>query len=364
MTAERPLIVSIVGTRPEAIKLTPVLHALAERTDFHQRLILTGQHPGLAGSFGFLEVEDLAIDPNEQSAGELRESLHYALLRNFAHRRPDLVLVQGDTTSAVAGAMAARDCRIPVAHVEAGLRSHDLLQPWPEEANRITIDELSALLFAPTASAARNLAAESQVTGEIHVTGNSGIDALFQIREAAAHPDAQAEERRTILVTCHRRENREALPDIAAALKRIVRQLPVRIVLPLHPNAYVRRAVEPLLAGEPHIELLEPVDHEHMVRLMSRSWLILTDSGGLQEEGAALGRPVLVLRSVTERAEALETENAELVGTDPGRIFAAVSCLLADADKYRRMARPTLAFGDGRAAPRIADTIGRFLARA
>lgn len=361
--ADKPLIVSVVGTRPEAIKLTPVLQALAARDDLDQSLVLTGQHSGLAASFDFLEVEDLAIDPREQSAGELRENLHYALLRCFAHRRPDLVLVQGDTTSAVAGALAARDCRIPVAHVEAGLRSHDLLHPWPEEANRIDIDRVSTLLFAPTPNAARNLAAEPYITGEIHVTGNSGIDALFQAREAALEAVPGSDDRRVVLVTCHRRENRPELPNIAAALKRIVRQLPIRIVLPLHPNPFVRRAVEPLLKGEPHIDLLEPVDHEQMVRLMEQSWLILTDSGGLQEEGAALGRPILVLRSVTEREEALESENAELVGTDPVRIFAAVSCLLADDEKYERMARPTLVFGDGRAAPRIAETIGRFLAR-
>ncbi|HEY0446271.1 MAG TPA: UDP-N-acetylglucosamine 2-epimerase (non-hydrolyzing) [Allosphingosinicella sp.] len=364
MAADRPLIVSIVGTRPEAIKLAPVLRALAARPDFEQRLILTGQHPGLARQFDFLPVDDLAIDPREQSAGELRENLHYALLRQFVRRRPDLVLVQGDTTSAVAGALAARDCGIPVAHVEAGLRSHDLDHPWPEEANRIVIDELAALLFAPTERAAGNLAAEPNVTGAIHVTGNSGIDALFEACAAAPGPAPADDARRTILVTCHRRENRTELFKIATALKRIVRQLPLGILFLLHPNPYVRRAVEPLLGGEPYIQLLEPVGHEEMVALMARSWLILTDSGGLQEEGAALGRPVLVLRTVTERSEALDTANAELVGTDPARIFAAVSCLLADEEKYAAMARPTLAFGDGHAAPRIADEIGRFLARA
>ena len=364
MAADRPLIVSIVGTRPEAIKLAPVLRALAALPNIEQSLILTGQHPGLARHFHFLPVDDLAIDATEQSAGELRESLHYALLRHFIARRPDIVLVQGDTTSAVAGALAARDCDIPVAHVEAGLRSHDLQQPWPEEANRVVIDEVAALLFAPTERAALNLAAEPRVKGEVHVTGNSGIDALFELREAAEGAVPDAGERKTILVTCHRRENRHELFKIATALRRIVRQLPLRILFLLHPNPYVRRAVESLLAGEPHIALLEPVDHEEMVRLMGRSWLILTDSGGLQEEGAALGRPVLILRSVTERSEALDSANAELVGTDPARIFAAVSCLLADTDKYADMARPTLAFGDGHAAPRIAEEIERFLARA
>jgi UDP-N-acetylglucosamine 2-epimerase (non-hydrolysing) len=360
--AERPLIVSVVGTRPEAIKLEPVLRALADRSDLDQRVILTGQHADLDRHFDFLPVQDLAIDPREQSAGELCESLQFELLQWFVRSRPSLVLVQGDTTSAVAGALAARDCGIPVAHVEAGLRSHDLQQPWPEEVNRIAIDEVSTLLFAPTPRAAENLATEPRVTGQIYMTGNSGIDALFHARDAAGtEAPAGPDERRLILVTCHRRENRTELFKIATALKRIVRNLPMTVVFPLHPNPYVRQLVEPFLAREPHIRLIEPVGHEEMVRLMGRSWLILTDSGGLQEEGAALGKPVLVLRNVTERSEAVETDNAELVGTSPARIFAAVSCLYADQEKYSRMARPTLAFGDGRAAPRIADEIQRFL---
>jgi UDP-N-acetylglucosamine 2-epimerase (non-hydrolysing) len=360
--AERPLIVTVVGTRPEAIKLAPVLRALSGRAEFDQRVILTGQHPDLADNFAFVPVDDLAIDPSEHSAGELRERLHDALCRQLGRRRPKLVVVQGDTTSAVAGALAARDCDIPVAHVEAGLRSHDLRQPWPEESNRIAIDEVSALLFAPTSQAAGNLVAEPRVTGSVHVTGNSGIDALFEARAAAPAALAEAGTRKTVLVTCHRRENRGlVLAGIATALKRIVRQLPIEIVFLLHPNPHVRRAVEPLLAGEDHIVLLEPVDHAGMVGLLSRAWLILTDSGGLQEEGAALGRPVFVLRNVTERAEAIETANAELVGTEPGRIFAAVSALVRDEAKYARMARPSLAFGDGRAGPRIAELIEDFL---
>ena len=362
MAAERPLIVTIVGTRPEAIKMTPVMQALRDRGDVDQQLILTGQHPGLASGLDFVPVEDLAVDPTEQSPGELRESLHYALCRSLNRRRPDLVLVQGDTTSAVAGALAARDCEIPVAHVEAGLRSHDIRQPWPEEANRIAIDELSTLLFAPTSTAAGNLAAEPRVNGAVHVTGNSGIDALFQARSSAPAPEPTS--RRMILVTSHRRENRGlVLTGIATALKRIVRELDVEVVFPLHPNRHMRAAVELLLADEPHIRLIEPVEHEEMVRLMASAWLIVTDSGGLQEEGAALGKPVFVLRNVTERWEAVENDNGELIGTEPARIFAAVSRLFHDEDRYAQMSRPSLAFGDGHAAPRIAEAIGEFLLR-
>ena len=362
MAADRPLIVTIVGTRPEAIKLTPVLHALLERGEVEQQLILTGQHPGLAPALDFIPVEDLAVDPTEQSPGELRESLHYALCRSLTRRRPDLVLVQGDTTSAVAGALAARDCEIPVAHVEAGLRSGDIRQPWPEEDNRITIDELSALLFAPTTKAAGNLASEPRVNGAVHVTGNSGIDALFRARAATSVSSTPPPERRMILVTVHRRENRGlVLTGIATALKRIVRELDAEVVFPLHPNQHVRRAVEHLLADEPHIRLIEPVEHEEMVRLMASAWLIVTDSGGLQEEGAALGRPVFVLRNLTERWEAVDDDNVELIGTEPARIFAAVSSLFHDEARYARMSRPSLAFGDGHAAPRIAEAIGKFL---
>jgi UDP-N-acetylglucosamine 2-epimerase (non-hydrolysing) len=272
------------------------------------------------------------------------------------------VLVQGDTSSALAGALAAKDCGIALGHVEAGLRSGDFLQPWPEEDHRVRIDALADLLFAPSETAASNLRAEPKVKGAIHVTGNSGIDALLHTRSLCPVPP-RPDGRRTILVTCHRRENQGAeLMNVAQALKRIVRRLPVEIIFPLHTNPHLRRSVRQLLAREPNIALVEPVGHEQMVRLMDRAWLILTDSGGLQEEGPALGKPVLVLRNTTERHEALESDNIELVGTEPSRIFAAVSMLMHDADRYARMSRPSFPFGDGHAAPRIAAIIEEFLA--
>ncbi|HEV2747995.1 MAG TPA: UDP-N-acetylglucosamine 2-epimerase (non-hydrolyzing) [Allosphingosinicella sp.] len=352
-------IVSVVGTRPEAIKMAPVLRALAER-GLCQQLLLTGQHALPAGLLNLpAAVHDLAVDPREQSVDRLRQRIQAAICGHLAARLPDLMLVQGDTTSAVAGAIAARACGIPLGHVEAGLRSFDLRQPWPEEGNRIAIDRLSDLLFAPTRAAANNLAVDRQINAWIYITGNTGIDALYAARTALPRPERRPD-RKLILVTCHRRENQgAAMTRIAAALRRLVAELPVEIVLPLHPNRHVRAAIEHLLSDEPHITLLPPVEHGEMVRLMVASWLILTDSGGLQEEGPALGRPVLVLRNVTERPEA--AANMELVGTNADRIFAAVSRLLTEPDRYARMAMPALPFGDGRAAARIADAVEAFL---
>ncbi len=358
----RPLILSVVGTRPEAIKMAPVVRALAERPGLDQELVLTGQHRDLEEMFDRPgpAIHRLGVNLSEQTAGEICEVVREALGRHFS-RRPDLVLVQGDTSSALAGALAAKDRGIKLGHVEAGLRSGDLLQPWPEEGHRVRIDALADLLFAPSGAAARNLAGERQVRGAVHITGNSGIDALFHARSLCPAKPSPGE-RRMVLVTCHRRENQGAqLRKIAAALKRMARELPLYILFPLHPNPHLRQSVRQLLGREPDIALIDPVDHAQMVCLMDRAWLILTDSGGLQEEGPALGKPVLVLRNTTERGEAVESENLELVGTDPDRIFTAVSQLLNDAERYARMSRPSFPFGHGGAAPKIAEIVEDFL---
>lgn len=357
MGADAFHIASIIGTRPEAIKMAPVLRELARRPGIRQTVVLTGQHQGLAideSAVPGCNIQCLAFDPRHQTAGEIREAIQYALHTPLRRDRPAMVLVQGDTSSALAGALAAADCGIPVGHVEAGLRSHDLQQPWPEEGNRVAIDALADLLFAPTDLAAHNLADEG-VKGRVAVTGNSGIDALFQARRPMAVV-REPGSRKLILATCHRRINRgEALQRVAMALKRIARELPVDIVFPLHPNPHVRTAIEALLTDEPHIRLIEPVGYEEMVALIDASWIILTDSGGLQEEGPALGKPVLVLRNVTERPEA--GASLELVGTDPDRIAAAVTRLLTDPAHYTRMATPSTAFGKGHASERIVDLI-------
>jgi UDP-N-acetylglucosamine 2-epimerase (non-hydrolysing) len=360
----RHRIISIVGTRPEAIKMAPVARALATRTAVDHHLVLTGQHAGLSRWLDLPpgRVRELDFDPSARTQRELRRTLQARLSADFRAQRIDLVLVQGDTTSAVAAACAARDCGIPVGHVEAGLRSFDLRQPHPEEGHRIVIDALADLLFAPTETAPANLRRDPKTRGRIRVTGNTGIDALLQARARLAPGRAVPGGRRLVLATCHRRENQgKPAARVGEALKRLVRELPVRIGFTLHLNRHIRRAQERSLAGADHIELLEPSDHQDMVRLMDESWLILSDSGGLQEEAPALGRPLLVLRNVTERPEALATGNVELVGTDPERIVAAVAGLLADPARYERMSRPAFPFGDGRAAERIAQAIDCWL---
>ncbi len=346
--------------------MRPVLRAIAARAFATQQLILTGQHHGLGGGFDFLPgdaVSELAIDPAEQSAGELRDAIHHGLCGRLDRRRADLVLVQGDTSSAYAGALAARDCGIPLGHVEAGLRSFDRLRPWPEEDYRVAIDALSDLLFAPSVAAARNLSAEAEVHGAVHLTGNSGIDALMEASALLA-PVAPECGRKSILLTCHRRENRgEPLRRVAAACLRLVREHPVEIIVPLHPSPPARARLQGLLGGEPHIRLIEPLGHSAMIAAMAASWLLVSDSGGVQEEAPALGVPLLVLREVTERPEVVETGNAELVGTDPDRICSSVAALLADPARHRRMSRPAFPYGRGDAAERTAEAITRFLQR-
>jgi len=343
--------------------MAPVARALERLPGVEHQVFLTGQHAGLDTYFDARErLGQLRFNPRDRAVGSLRAALRALLCGRFRRRPAELVLVHGDTTSAAAAALAASDCSIPVAHVEAGLRSFDLDAPWPEEGHRIAIDALAELLFAPTEDAAANLRREARVSGRIFVTGNSGIDALLQARARIARPPGSACERPLILVTCHRRENLGAPAEaVCAAIRRMAAELPVRVAAPLHLNPLARATIEDALAGLDHVELLEPLDYEAMVGLMDSSWLILTDSGGLQEEAPALGKPVLVLRNVTERPEALATGNLELVGTDPDRIFAAVAGLLADPAKYARMARPAFPFGDGHASERIAAAIQAWL---
>jgi UDP-N-acetylglucosamine 2-epimerase (non-hydrolysing) len=360
----RRRVVSIVGTRPEAIKMAPVGAELSRRRRLSHEVLLTNQHACLGEAFSAEAglVREIDYDPVGRTPADLRRSLRAQLAERLRPHRIDLVLVQGDTASAVAGARAASDCGIPIGHVEAGLRSFDLRQPFPEEGYRMAIDAAADLLFAPTETAADNLRRYARARGRIVVTGNSGIDALLQVRARLEPVEREESGRRLILFTCHRRENQGRLMTaICDSLKRLVADLPVRVVAPLHPNRHVRRSLEQALGGTEHIELVEPLDHEAMVRLMLRSWLILSDSGGLQEEAAALGTPLLVLRHVTERPEALASGNMELVGTNPARIVTTVRRLLAYPQSYFRMARPAFPFGDGRASERIADAIEAWL---
>lgn len=355
------VVLSVIGTRPEAIKMLPVVEALAAWPGIAQHLLFTGQHRGLEAGFEGYARHRLHCDLKDLSVAGMRERLRASILERLEALHPDLVIVQGDTTSALAGALAASDLGIKVAHVEAGLRSFDPAQPYPEEENRVAIDAIASILFAPTAGNAANLAAEPAVRGEVHVTGNSGVDALLAAAPRPAMPREQGPRRR-IVVTCHRYENqKQVFHGIAQGLRRLVSELPVELLFPLPVNEPKRRPIVAELGGVEHIALLPPLDHADMVALLRSSWAILTDSGGLQEDGPPLGIPVLLMRELTERPEAIG--NVELVGADPGRILHCVNRLLMSQTHYALMAEPSFPFGDGRAAPRIAELIADFLER-
>jgi UDP-N-acetylglucosamine 2-epimerase len=360
---DRPCRVLVVfGTRPEAIKMMPVLAALRDRPEVRSISCATGQHGALVADVlaEFGQQADIDLGPMQAGIGLplLTGYLLTAMAGAIAATAPDLVLVQGDTLSAFAAALAAQQARVPVGHVEAGLRSGDLENPWPEEFHRVAIDAFAALRFAPTAAAAANLAAEYG-SGRVLVTGNTGIDALFHARRTGVVPVVAAEGRRLLLVTAHRRENWGApLAGIAEAVASLAARGDVEIAWPLHPNRAVRDPVVARLAGLPGIHLLGPLPFRDNVALMRAAHLVLTDSGGMQEEAPALGRPVLVLREVTERPEVVEAGAALLVGTATGSILAAANRLLDDPVLHAAMSRPVFPYGDGHAARRIAEAVG------
>jgi UDP-N-acetylglucosamine 2-epimerase (non-hydrolysing) len=324
-------------------------------------LILTGQHDLEPADFelGSYSATQLNCRGTEDPHAHVKDVVA-AILANL-WERPDLIIVQGDTSSALGGALAALSAQVPVAHVEAGLRSHDPLMPWPEEEYRTAIDARADLLFAPTALAARNLRREG-VGGAIFVTGNTGIDAVLKTAAELPPPGLCDRGLPRLLVTCHRRENwGDGLRSVAAALRRLAESGAVRIEVMLHPNPHVSGTMEALLGGHRSITLLEPCSHAELAARMRDCDLMLSDSGGVQEEAPALGVPLLLLRDKTERPEALWTGNLRLVGTDSERIYDAVRSLLADPVALAAMARPCLPYGDGRAGYRIATLIEQWL---
>lgn len=346
--------------------MAPVVLALREHPTIEPILIATGQHGTLfdhaLAPFGLLPDYKLnamfeALDP-EAMVAAMQAQLEPLLQR----LQPRLVLVQGDTTSALAAAQAAVALEIPVGHVEAGLRSHDLERPWPEEGNRIAIDRISALLFAPTEGNMANLACDPAVKGKAHLTGNSGIDALLHIHRQQSETSAPRDKRKSILVTLHRRET---IGDPLRRICTMVRQLADRddifITLPLHPNPKVRSIINDHLGSHPDIALVEPFSYPEMIRRMAAADVILSDSGGVQEEAPALGVPLLILRDVTERPEAISCGAALLSGTNPDDIFRNVLTLLSDDAVRERMAVPRFPFGHGDAARKILSVIENYV---
>lgn len=362
----------IFGTRPEAIKLFPVVRALAARPELTVRTCVTAQHRGLLDQV--LGIADLVpdIDLDLMEPGQSLDRLTARLLTGLGEvmdaHKPDLVIVQGDTATAMAGALAAYYRRVPVAHVEAGLRSGDIYHPWPEEVNRRIVAPIAALHFAPTETAAAALRRETISPDTIHVTGNTVIDALLWTQQRiAAEPTlagglgalaARFAGRRLVLVTTHRRENfGGGMAAIARAIGRIADRSDVAVLFPMHPNPNVASAMDAVLGQRENVARIEPLDYPHFVRALAMCDVVLTDSGGVQEEAPALGKPVLVMRETTERPEGVEAGTAKLVGTDEARIVSEIFTLLDDSDAHAAMARAHNPFGDGHASERIAEIV-------
>lgn len=361
------------GTRPEAIKLFPVIHALKNEADFNVTVCVTAQHREMLDQvLSVAQIEpdvDLDIMRPNQSLPQITSRILQSFDDVLADVAPDRVMVQGDTTTAMAAALSSYYRKIPVDHVEAGLRSGDIYSPWPEEVNRKVVGSLASLHFAPTVRAAESLIRENVPRERIFVTGNTVIDALLQtkgridehVREHGAFDSdlpVMGDNRHIILVTAHRRENFDGGMDrIASALLSIAENPDVFIVFPVHPNPNVLEPMKARLGNHPRIRLLPPQEYVPFVYLLSRSHIVLTDSGGLQEEAPALGKPVLVMRDTTERPEGVDAGTALLVGTDPQRIANEAQRLLHDRQHYLRMSRAHNPFGDGQASLRIMNVL-------
>ena len=360
-------VMSVFGTRPEAIKMAPLVLELKRRPELESIVCVTAQHREMLDSvlreFDIRPEHDLNIMQSGQSLADITSRVLRGMGPVYEQEKPGLVLVHGDTTTTFAAALAAFYAHIPVGHVEAGLRTFDRWSPWPEEMNRRMTGQLASFHFAPTQRNAENLRREN-VEGSVWVTGNTVIDALRYTAsgEGFSRPelgDIDYVNHRVVTLTCHRRENYgKPMRNIFEAVRNTAKRFPdVIFVYPVHLSPVVRQAAGELLSGLPNVKLIEPLDAVDMHRLMAKSYRVMTDSGGLQEEAPALGKPVLVLRRETERPEAVEAGTVVLAGTEREKIELLAAKLLTDRAEYEKMARAVNPYGDGRACPRIADAI-------
>lgn len=359
---------AIFGTRPEAIKMAPVVRELLKHPEIETKVCLTAQHREMLDQvvdlFQLPVDYDLDIMKQGQSLYDITDRVLLGLKEVLEKEKPDLVLVHGDTTTTFSATLAAFYQQIDVGHVEAGLRTGNMYSPFPEEANRRLTSVLTALHFAPTETARQNLLKENQKDDHIFTVGNSVIDALLAtVKKDYVFEDKELqdieEHKRIILVTTHRRENLgEPMRNVYRALRRLVETVPdTEVVFPVHRNPLVRQAVKEVLDGVPGIHLVDPMEYEPFTNLMARSAIILTDSGGIQEEAPSLGKPVLVLRDTTERPEAVASGTVKLVGTDEDKVYNTAYKLLTDEEAYREMAESINPYGDGHASERIVQAI-------
>lgn len=350
----------IFGTRPEAIKLCPIVLALQKDPEFDCKVCVTGQHKEMLYQvldvFGVKPVVDLELMRPNQTLGGLTSRAIAAIDEYLAQAKPDIVMVQGDTTTVLAGALAAFYHHIPVAHVEAGLRTGNMLSPWPEEANRVLTTRLAKWHFCPTENNKANLLKEGVNPDDIYVTGNTVIDALMIAREKVEKAN---DGKRRVLITGHRRENfGEGFEHMCTAIKKLAEEfVDVEFIYPVHLNPNVQEPVKRILKGLDNVKLIEPQSYLPFVGLMNDAYLILTDSGGVQEEAPSLGKPVLVMRDTTERPEAVTAGTVKLVGTNAEDIYLEAKKLLLDETAYKQMAAATNPYGDGHAVERIVEIL-------
>ena len=363
-------IMIVFGTRPEAIKMCPLVNELESRPEeFETVVCTTGQHREMLDQvlrvFGVEPDYDLHVMRPGQTLFDITSDVLLKIRSVLEAERPDVVLVHGDTTTSFAAALAAFYLQIPVGHVEAGLRTHDLCSPWPEEFNRQAVDVISRWYFAPTETSRGNLLDEGKPDDRIFVTGNTGIDALrTTVRDDYSHPELDwARGSRLILITAHRRENLgEPMHRMFRAIRRVMEERPdTKAIYPIHMNPQVRKAAHEELDGFDRLRIIDPLEVVGFHNFMARSYLILTDSGGIQEEAPSLGKPVLVMRDTTERPEGVEAGTLRLVGTEEETVYREFSLLLEDSKEYAAMSHASNPYGDGHASLRIADVISEAL---